>query len=94
MVLKKYIEDRLENNNNDNRDPHAINKKLTKLIMEADKRYIPRGNIRKRRLPLPEDIRNKISERNDLRTANPDDPRIPDANERIQESIKEHKRTL
>ena len=72
-------------------NPHTANNILTNAILLADKHYIPKGKLQSHHIPLPENIRNKIAERNATRKANPKDPSLPEKNSTITKLIRTHR---
>src|SRR5437867_8046154 len=70
---------------------HAANKHLTNLILLADKHHIPKGRIKKLNQPLPDNIKDKIKERNRLRDLNPKDSRITPLSKEITSQIFVHR---
>ena len=73
---------------------HEATKRLTNIIQHAHKNHIPQGNIRPKTTILPDDIRQLISRRNDIRQTNSDNPEIPTLNTEITAAIRDHKRRL
>ena len=73
---------------------HLANKTITNLILNADKHHIPKGKIKPNMKLLPEDIRLQIQERNQVRTINRTDPKLPELNRQIDKSIQDHKTAL
>ena len=73
---------------------HEATKQLTNIIQRAHKNHIPQGNIRPKTTILPDDIRQLIYRRNDIRQTNSDDPEIPTLNTEITAAIRDHKRRL
>lgn len=72
-------------------DPIKACKRLTDIIMEADRRNIPRGKIRSRYTVMPENIIRKISERNDLREQDDENQELSRKNEEINQLVRSHK---
>ena len=75
-------------------NPHTANSILTNAILHADKHYIPKGKIQTHHIPLPENIRSKITERNEKRKANSKDPSLKNLNNTIDKLILTHRSEL
>ena len=73
---------------------HKANKTLTEIILQADKNNIPKGHIKATIKPIPEHIRNKITERNNMRMKNPTDTNITNINNEITHDIAKHRQQL
>src|SRR4029077_8820399 len=73
---------------------HTSNKLITNLILKADKHHIPKGKIHTHHLLLPENIRNKISERNNLRKNDSKNPNLTEMNKEINKLIQTHRSNL
>jgi hypothetical protein len=73
---------------------HHANKTLVNAIIEADKHNIPKGKIQTKHSPLPQDIRTKITERNETRKQDPKNPIIQTLNNEINKQIQIHKTNL
>ena len=74
-------------------NPHKANKAFTQAILEADKLYIPKGNIPptcKHQL-LPQHIKNAIKHRDNVRKQNPTDHALDQLNREIDKSIIQYK---
>ena len=67
---------------------------ITSTIINADKKFIPRGNINKKTKPIPQHILSKIHDRNQLRSTAPNHPQIPILNQEINKSLSEHKQQI
>ena len=66
-------------NANDIQDVHTGNKILTNLILEADKHNIPKGKQRQHNKDiLPDDTRQLIIQRDQIKTTNPLDEKLED----------------
>ena len=89
----EYIEQKIESYE-ETTNPHKLNKQITETIMEADKKFIPKGNIRTKSQPIPEPIRNKISQRNEMRANDPQNPEITNLNNQIKQEIRDHKTNI
>ena len=89
-----YIETQLQNNITDDQNPHQINKIITNTIIDADKKFIPKGNIKHKHQPLPANIRNKIQSRNTIRQNDHKDPQLPQLNQDINTDIAQHKQDI
>jgi RNA polymerase subunit RPABC4/transcription elongation factor Spt4 len=72
---------------------HHSNKLLTNLILLADKHYIPKGKVKDINHPLPQNIKQKIKERNILREKNPSDPLIIPLSKEITQMIHKNRRS-
>ena len=70
---------------------HLANKRLTNLILSADKHHIPKGRIKKLNQPLPKHINDLIKTRNLIRNKNPMDPSIHQRNSEITKLVNEHR---
>lgn len=70
------------------------NRIITNLILQADKHHIPKGKIRNKEKLLPEEIRQLITNRNQIRADNPLDDRLEEINKDISDRIKRHKTEL
>ena len=88
-----YVEQKIELSEETN-DPHKLNNIITNAIKEASKKFVPKGNIRKKTKPMPENIREKINQRNELRKEDPSNIQITALNDQIKEDINAHKREL
>jgi hypothetical protein len=86
----KFIDDSLANSPEPT-DVHKANKLLTDVIQAADKRFIPKGKIKNTDQPLPAEIRELITQRNNLRRIKPDDPQIKRLADTITSLITAHK---
>ena len=75
-------------------DVHNSNKLITNLILKADKHHIPKGKINTHHLILPENIRNKIKERNELRKQDSKNPKLNEMNKEINKLIQTHRTNL
>ena len=76
-------------------DVHLANNLLTNIILKSDKHHIPKGKIQNSfKEILPEEIRNKISERDKLRKKDSTNCKIEQLNKDIKESIANHKTNL
>ena len=73
---------------------HHETKFITDTIIQADKQFIPRGNIRNRNKPIPPQILSKINNRNHLRSTNPNHPQIAILNREINKDIADHKQQI
>jgi hypothetical protein len=73
---------------------HKGNDILTKLILEADKIFIPKGKIKNHFKPLPTEIRELIKNRDKLQKQNRTDPQLQDINKTISNKIIEFKQNL
>src|SRR5207253_4306715 len=60
----------------------------------ADKHNIPKGKIKDHHLLLPNNIRDKINARNNMRKSNPKDPNIAILNKEINILISTHKTNI
>ena len=87
------IEEKLTNENLPD-DVHKANKRLTQIIQLAHKAHIPQGIIKTRNSILPENIRQLITQRNNMRELNSSDPRLSALNTEITKEIQNHKRHL
>ena len=67
---------------------------ITDAINEASNLYITKGCIRAKNPPIPEPIKTKIAQRNQLRETNPNDVNLPRLNDEIKEDINKHKTDL
>ena len=65
-------------------DIHDANKTFTNILYQAGKKHIPVGKIRNTDKLLPQDIRNKIRQRNRTSKNTPQHPSIPELNKYIQ----------
>ena len=88
-----YIEQKVETYE-ETTNPHKLNKQITEAIIEADKKFIPKGNIRTKSQPIPEPIRNKIKQRNEMRANDPQNPEITNLNVQIKQEIRSHKTNI
>ena len=75
-------------------DVHNSNKIITNLILKADKHNIPKGKINSHHLILPDNIRNKIQERNKLRKQDSKNPSLTEMNKEINKLIQTHRSNL
>ena len=91
--FKEHIENKIENFT-EIEDPHQLNRILTEAIIESDKLYIPKGCIRTKSEPIPEQIRLLIAERNELRQVNSRNPALTQLNEQIKQEVREQKRNI
>jgi hypothetical protein len=73
---------------------HKGNSLLTKLILEADKIFIPKGKIKNHLKPLPTEIRELIKNRDKLQKQDRTDPQLQDLNKTISNKIIEFKQNL
>ena len=73
---------------------HKGNDKLTKLILEADKIFIPKGKIKDHLKPLPTEIRELIKDRDRLQKQDRTNPQLQDINKTISNKICEFKQDL
>ena len=89
----EYIENKIEDTE-ETEDPHKLNKIIVEAIREADKIYVPRGNIKSKTNPMPEHIRTKITERNELRSRDPNNVEITILNDEIKNDIRRYKQEL
>ena len=65
---------------------------LREVITTASKIHIPSGRIPKTNPAIPSEARELITERDDIRAADPADPRLEEMNINIKEKIDEHKK--
>ena len=70
---------------------HLANKTFTDLLLNADKHHIPKGKIKPNLKLLPENIRQQIKERNQIRASCRTDPQLQDLNRQIDKSIQDHR---
>jgi hypothetical protein len=89
----EHIEDALTGST-DPDDIHTGNRILTRLIIDADKYYIPKGKIRDKCKLLPQPIRLQIDRRNDIKAQDPLDNRLQQINWDINKAIGDHKTRL
>lgn len=87
-----YIESALENVLSEN--VHVLNSLIVKAIRGADKKFIPKGNLKKHIKPLPLHIRNMIVDRNNARAADPDHHSLRELNDNITKEISAYRRNL
>jgi hypothetical protein len=73
---------------------HIANKILTNAILHADKHHIPKGKMHNNIQLLPEDIRNKIKHRDQIRKQDPHAVDLPALNNEITKLIQQHKTNL
>jgi endonuclease/exonuclease/phosphatase (EEP) superfamily protein YafD len=85
----QYLEDKLEEKLSQT-NVQIMNKDLVKAIIEADRKYIPKGKIKRKASILPTEIRNKIDKRNEMRKNNSKDPNLNKLNEEINKDIRDH----
>ena len=72
-------------------DIHDANKTFTNILYQAGKKHIPVGKIRNTDKLLPQDIRNKIRQRNWTSKNTPQHPSIPELNKEISNFISTNK---
>jgi len=72
-------------------DVHKGNKVITDLILLADKHHVPKGRIKNLLEPLPQHIKTKIKERNNICIDNHSDSGIPQLSKKITDSTGQHK---
>ena len=72
-------------------DIHDANKTFTNILYQAGKKHIPVGRIRNTDKLLPQDIRNKIRQRNWTSKNTPQHPSIPELNKEISTLISTNK---
>ena len=89
----KEIED-IISNTNPSEYIHTANRILTNAILTADKHHIPKGKINNNAKLLPEYIREKITNRNQIQLANPHDKELPTLNQETDKLIETHKSNL
>jgi hypothetical protein len=89
----EYIDEKLSTKSPPN-CVHKGNDTLTKLILEADKIFIPKGKIKNHLKPLPTEIRELIKNRDKLQKQNRTDPQLQDINKTISNKIIEFKQNL
>ena len=73
---------------------HLASKTITNIILNADKHHIPKGKIKSNMKLLPEEIRQQIQTRNEVRLANRTDPQLPEINRQIDKAIEDHRTSL
>ena len=66
-------------------------KTLREILLKADNAHIPRGKVRNYQPGLTPEIRSLIQERDELRQADPTDPRLPGLNHTINTNINTNK---
>ena len=89
--FSEYIEDNISSAPNTD-DTHKREKFLRDLINTSAKIYIPSGRIPKVTHEIPQEAADRIEERDEIRHADPKDPRIPALNIDIKNIINNHKR--
>ena len=72
-------------------DVHNANTILTNIILQADKHNIPKGKVNDKHRLIPDDIRQKIDERNRRREIDPRDPTLSVLNDEIEKDLQKHK---
>ena len=75
-------------------DIHTANRIFTNIILLADKHNIPKGKMPSTSRLLPEHIVCKITQRDNIRRANPCDPALKPLNLEITSDISLHKQNL
>ena len=88
-----FIEEALQNTEN---PQNAItgNKLITNIILAADKQYVPKGKIKPKDKLLPEEIRLKIRDRDEIHKNDPLDDRLRDLNRQIDQDIHKYREDL
>jgi hypothetical protein len=89
--FREYVEGKMEDVQGEN--IHKTTKRMAKILREADKRYVPKGNIKNNENPLPTEIREQIGNRNGTRRNNYRDRTLQQSNADISREIRIHKRT-
>ena len=69
--FEEYVEEKIAEGDHASEDPHILNSLITKVINQAANRFIPKGSIRSKSTPIPEQIRAKMALRNQLRSEDP-----------------------
>jgi hypothetical protein len=92
-LFKQQIEDKLTEVPPPD-EIHKATKYITKVIRDADQKHIPRGSIKPKGSILPSEIKEKITQRNDLRKRSPNDQSLPVINDEITRAVRNHKRDL
>ena len=75
-------------------DIHTANRIFTNIILLADKHNIPKGKMPNTSMLLPEHIVCKITQRDNIKRANPCDPTLKPLNHEITSDISLHKQNL
>ena len=73
---------------------HTTNIMFTNIILMADKHNIPKGKMHSKCRLLPDHIMCKITQRNNIRTANTCDQALKFLNEEKTSNIQKHKQNL
>ena len=71
---------------------HQAEKSFRKILNEAAKRHIPAGRIPKIKVNYPSEALRLAQQRDSLRTTNPNDARIAELTNEIQQIVNEHRR--
>ena len=72
---------------------HKAEKKFRQIINQTSKKTIPGGRIKDVVPEIPTETANKMRERDDLRTSNPDSPDIQSLNREILHEINQHRKS-
>ena len=97
LGFTQHIEQRIREHTSQLKEPetvHTANHTITTIILEADKRYIPKGVQQAKTNILPENIRALIRNRNSIRQSNHKDPQLPNLNTEINKQIAQHKQNI
>ena len=89
--FQKYVEDKFKKSRKI-KSVHKAEVFFRHTLQNAAKKYIPAGRIPKIFNALPTETAKLMDDRDNIRKNNPDDPRLPEINNNITKTIREHRK--